>query len=98
MDVRFNRNDLYPEIEPYASGVLPLDGCHVMFWEQAGNPDGVPVLFLHGGPGAGASPAHRRFFDPTFYRIIVFDQRGMRAIGSTRRDQRQYNRAFGSRY
>jgi len=76
MDVRLNRNDLYPEIEPYSSGVLPLDSGHVMYWEQAGNPDGVPVLFLHGGPGAGASPAHRRFFDPTFYRIVVLDQRG----------------------
>jgi proline iminopeptidase len=76
MDVRHHRNDLFPEIEPYASGLLPLDDRHVMYWEQSGNPRGVPVLFLHGGPGAGASPAHRRFFDPRFYRIVVFDQRG----------------------
>jgi proline iminopeptidase len=47
-----------------------------MYWEQSGNPSGVPVVFLHGGPGAGSSPAHRRFFDPAFYRIVIFDQRG----------------------
>src|SRR6476646_6602852 len=47
-----------------------------MYWEQSGNPEGAPVLFLHGGPGAGASPAHRRFFDPAHYRIVIFDQRG----------------------
>jgi len=70
------RNELYPEIEPYASGMLALDGLHQMYWEQCGNPRGEPVLFLHGGPGAGAAPAHRRFFDPTRYRIVVFDQRG----------------------
>ena len=47
-----------------------------MYWEQSGNPDGVPILMLHGGPGAGASPVHRRFFDPDHYRIVIFDQRG----------------------
>lgn len=70
------RNELYPAIEPFASGMMPLDDLHVMYWEQSGNPRGLPVLFLHGGPGAGASPTHRRFFDPAFYRIVVFDQRG----------------------
>jgi len=70
------RTELYPAIDPYASGMLSLDGLHSMYWEQSGNPRGMPVLFLHGGPGAGASPTHRRFFDPAFYRIIVFDQRG----------------------
>ena len=70
------RTELYPAIDPYASGMLPLDGLHSMYWEQSGNPRGMPVLFLHGGPGAGASPTHRRFFDPAFYRIVVFDQRG----------------------
>jgi proline iminopeptidase len=70
------RTDLYAAIEPYAAGMLPLDATHTMYWEQSGNPKGVPVLFLHGGPGAGASPTHRRFFDPNFYRIVVFDQRG----------------------
>ena len=76
MDVRHPRLDLFPEIQPYARGVLDLDGRHTMYWEQSGNPEGEPVVFLHGGPGAGASPAHRRFFDPSHYRIVVFDQRG----------------------
>lgn len=70
------RLELYPELEPYSSGMLPLDGLHQMYWEECGNPRGVPVLFLHGGPGAGAAPAHRRFFDPVHYRIVIFDQRG----------------------
>jgi len=70
------RNDLYPEIEPHSSGMLRLDGTHQMYWEQCGNPRGEPVLFLHGGPGAGAAPAHRRFFDPAHYRIVIYDQRG----------------------
>ena len=56
--------------------MLPLDGGHVMYWEEAGSPRGLPVLFLHGGPGAGCTPAYRRFFDPTAYRILLFDQRG----------------------
>ena len=70
------RRDLFPEIEAYETGYLPLDTRHVMYWEQSGNPQGMPVVFLHGGPGAGATPAHRRFFDPAYYRIVVFDQRG----------------------
>lgn len=70
------RRELYPEILPYAEGQLPLADGHSMYWEQAGNRDGVPVLFLHGGPGAGTAPAHRRFFDPGRYRIVLFDQRG----------------------
>ncbi|HEX7969691.1 MAG TPA: prolyl aminopeptidase [Stellaceae bacterium] len=70
------RQDLFPPIEPYATGMLKLDGVHTMYWEQSGNPRGVPVAFLHGGPGAGATPTHRRFFDPQHYRIVVFDQRG----------------------
>jgi proline iminopeptidase len=70
------RAELYPEIEPYSTGMLKLDGVHTMYWEQSGDADGAPVLFLHGGPGAGASPAHRRFFDPAHYRIVIFDQRG----------------------
>jgi len=55
---------------------LKVDPPHALYWEQSGNPEGAPVLFLHGGPGAGAMPAHRRFFDPTHYRIVIFDQRG----------------------
>ena len=70
------RHDFYPPIEPFGSGLLSLDAIHTMYFEQSGNPAGVPVVFLHGGPGAGASAAHRQFFDPAFYRIIIFDQRG----------------------
>ncbi|HEY7989800.1 MAG TPA: prolyl aminopeptidase [Stellaceae bacterium] len=70
------RQDLFPPVEPYASGMLRLDGLHSMYWEQSGNPTGVPAVFLHGGPGAGATSTHRRFFDPDIYRIVVFDQRG----------------------
>ena len=79
------RGDLFPEIGPYETGYLPLSGGHVMYWEQVGNPRGVPVLFLHGGPGAGAGAVHRRFFDPTFWRLVIFDQRGAgrsRPLGS----------------
>ena len=68
--------EFYPPIEPFETGTLALDGIHTMFFEQSGNPTGVPVLFLHGGPGSGASASHRQFFDPSFYRIVIFDQRG----------------------
>jgi proline iminopeptidase len=67
---------LFPPIEPYASAMLELDAPHRMYYEQSGNPKGVPAVFLHGGPGAGASAVHRQFFDPSFYRIVVYDQRG----------------------
>jgi proline iminopeptidase len=67
---------LFAPIDPYASGMLDLDAPHRMYYEQSGNPRGVPVVFLHGGPGAGASAVHRQFFDPAFYRIVVYDQRG----------------------
>lgn len=70
------RADLYPPLEPYDSGMLALDDVHTMFWETCGNPHGVPVLFLHGGPGGGCSPEHRRFFDPEVFRVVLFDQRG----------------------
>jgi len=70
------RGDLFPDISPFETGYLPLDNGHAMYWEQCGNPRGKPVLFLHGGPGAGAGTVHRRFFDPDFWRIIIFDQRG----------------------
>jgi len=56
--------------------MLRVDSRHQIYWEESGNPRGVPVVFLHGGPGAGATPAHRRFFDPNFYRIVILDQRG----------------------
>src|SRR2546427_11017238 len=67
---------LFPEIEPRASGMLRLDATHSMYWEESGDPAGIPVVFLHGGPGAGSTPKHRRFFDPGAYRIVVYDQRG----------------------
>jgi proline iminopeptidase len=70
------RREFYPEIEPYESGYLPVGGVHQIYYEQCGNPKGAPVVFLHGGPGAGASPMHRRFFDPAHYRIVILDQRG----------------------
>ncbi|MSO93528.1 MAG: prolyl aminopeptidase [Rhodospirillales bacterium] len=72
----FSDKDLFPPIEPYAKEMLRLDARHEMAVEQSGNPVGAPVLFLHGGPGAGALPAHRQFFDPQHYRIIIYDQRG----------------------
>ena len=71
-----SRAELYPAISPNRTGMLAVDDIHQVYWEESGNPRGVPVVFLHGGPGAGASPAHRRFFDPSHYRIVVFDQRG----------------------
>jgi proline iminopeptidase len=66
----------YPAIEPYDSGSLTVDDPHELYYEQCGNPDGDPILFLHGGPGAGCSEIDRRFFDPEHFRIILFDQRG----------------------
>ncbi len=68
--------DLFPPIEPFESGRLEREAPHSLYWELCGNPTGQPVVFLHGGPGAGASPDHRRFFDPDHYRIVIFDQRG----------------------
>jgi proline iminopeptidase len=67
---------LFPRIEPYAQGLLDMgDGQHV-YWETCGNPDGKPAVVLHGGPGSGCTPGHRRHFDPALYRIVLFDQRG----------------------
>ena len=68
--------ELYPEIEPYRREHLAIDARHTLYVEECGNPDGLPVVFLHGGPGAGLSPHHRRFFDPARWRIVLFDQRG----------------------
>jgi len=70
------RRTLYPEIEPYKSGQLDVGDGHSLYWELSGNPQGKPVVFLHGGPGAGSSPSHRRQFNPERYSILVFDQRG----------------------
>jgi len=68
--------DLYPEIKPYHAQHLAVDALHTLYVEEVGNPNGMPALFLHGGPGAGCEPYHRRFFDPQRYRVVLFDQRG----------------------
>ena len=67
---------LYPPLEPYETGELLVGEGNRVYWEQSGNPQGKPVVFLHGGPGGGTSPWQRRFFDPEVYRIVLFDQRG----------------------
>src|SRR5829696_47707 len=66
----------YPETEPYESGLLPVGDGHELYWETVGNPAGRPALWLHGGPGSGCTPGHRRNFDPAAYRAVLFDQRG----------------------
>lgn len=68
--------ELYPAIKPFDSCMLPVGQGHTLYLEQSGNPKGIPVLYLHGGPGAGIGEEYRRFFDPQLYRIIGFDQRG----------------------
>jgi len=67
---------LYPEVEPFKSGLLDVGDGHQIYYDVSGNPNGVPAIFLHGGPGAGCSPRCRRFFDPSFYQIVILDQRG----------------------
>lgn len=67
---------LFPEIKPYATHELAVDDVHTLYIEESGDPGGIPVLFVHGGPGAGCSKHDRRFFNPELYRIILFDQRG----------------------
>ncbi|WP_182550611.1 alpha/beta fold hydrolase [Phyllobacterium myrsinacearum] len=69
-------NSLYPETEPYDHGMLAVGDGNEIHWESCGNPQGIPVLVLHGGPGSGSSASARRFFDPGRYRVILFDQRG----------------------
>ena len=77
MDVQTReRRSYYPPIEPYHSGMLEVGDGHRLYWELCGNPDGKPVVFLHGGPGAGISEGHRRQFNPDKYKILLFDQRG----------------------
>lgn len=68
--------DLFPAIDPFDSGHLDVGDGHTLYWEQSGNPAGAPVIYLHGGPGAATTPAYRRFFDPAFWRVVMFDQRG----------------------
>lgn len=68
--------ELYPEIDCHASGMLPVGDGHELYYDVSGNPDGIPAIFLHGGPGAGCSPRSRRFFDPKVFKIVIMDQRG----------------------
>ncbi|HEV7855801.1 MAG TPA: prolyl aminopeptidase [Herminiimonas sp.] len=83
---------LFPPLQPTRSGMLAVDALHTIYWEECGNPDGIPVIFLHGGPGGGLSPRHRQFFDPQAYRIVLFDQRGAgqsTPLGETRNNTTQ---------
>ena len=76
MTTEENRRALYPPIEPNESGMLDVGDGHEIYYEECGNPDGKPAVFLHGGPGGGSTAAMRRFWNPDIYRIILFDQRG----------------------
>ena len=67
---------LYPETEPFDSGMYVVSDIHTIYFERVGNPNGIPVVFLHGGPGGGLIPMYRQFFDPSVYQVILFDQRG----------------------
>jgi proline iminopeptidase len=68
--------ELYPDLEPYQTHRVAVDATHTLYVEECGNPAGLPVVFLHGGPGAGLAAYHRRFFNPKHYHIVLFDQRG----------------------
>ncbi|WP_417831321.1 prolyl aminopeptidase [Terasakiella sp.] len=76
MPFNHHGSNLFPTLSPNHSGMLDVGDGHSIYWEECGNPDGQPILFLHGGPGAGCAPVHRRFFDPDHYRIVLLDQRG----------------------
>ncbi|MCL6729862.1 prolyl aminopeptidase [Sphingomonas sp. SE220] len=77
MDMQITgRRALYEAFDPYETGQLDVGDGHTLYWELSGNPEGKPVVFLHGGPGGGSSPEHRRQFDPDRYKMLVFDQRG----------------------
>ena len=67
---------LFPEIEPNEQGMLNVSQLHSIYWERSGNPNGLSVLIIHGGPGGGSSPSYRRYFDPKKFNIVQFDQRG----------------------
>jgi proline iminopeptidase len=67
---------LFPPIEPYHTGWLKVSDLHTLYYEEVGNPDGIPVLFLHGGPGVGVQPLHRRYYDPQIFHAILLSQRG----------------------
>ena len=88
----------YPEIEPYDHGMLDVGDGHHVYWELCGNPNGKPVVFLHGGPGGGCAPAQRRLFDPEKYRILLFDQRGCGALEALREPGSQHHLAPRGRH
>merc|ERR1719148_332924 len=75
-DARGGLRKLYPSIEPYNTGRLDVGSGHSVYYEECGNPDGKPVVFIHGGPGGGCTEGNRCFFDPELYRIVLIDQRG----------------------
>lgn len=76
LNAETSMRSFYPPIEPHHTGFLDVDAEHSLYWEECGNPDGDPIVFLHGGPGMGCSKNARQFFDPRYFRIILFDQRG----------------------
>ena len=76
MNASAPRRGLYPPVESNSSGFLDVGAGHQLYYEESGNPSGKPVVVLHGGPGAGTTPDMRRFFNPSVYRIVLFDQRG----------------------
>src|SRR5215470_20211387 len=89
--------DLYPEIERYAQGMLEVVGGDLVYWEACGNPRGKPAVVLHGGPGSGCTPWHRRLFDPSAYRLVLFDQRNCGRStphASARETSLQHHNAF----
>ena len=88
---------LYPAVSPLRTGRLPLDALHTMYWEESGNPRGVPVVFLHGGPGGGSAPDHRRFFDPALLPHRRLRPARRRPLDAARRAHRQHHAAPGRR-
>src|SRR3712207_349871 len=89
---------LYPPIEPYDRGRLPVSDIHTLYYEECGNPEGQPVVFLHGGPGGGLVPDYRRYFDPEAYRIVLFDQRGSGQSTPHRSEERRVGKECRSRW
>jgi proline iminopeptidase len=76
MTAPLSRRERYPALEPFNTGFLQVSALHKIYFEECGNPQGAPALFLHGGPGGGSEPSHRQYFDPKHYRIVLLDQRG----------------------